>query len=151
MFNGKKIAEIQDNTLEIRTNVRELNRAFAFEKTAELGRYMDLDKRFDSLSGQLDQARLEIQMLKDGISALLDGQTQILQNHKQFMQRPKRARRKSLRNTKGYTKISDEEKAQFMEMYNRGCSFLEISVATNRSSSAIGNYVRSQVEGVNND
>jgi len=43
--------------------------------------------------------------------------------------------------TTGGKKITEEEKAEFIKLFNQGLSFIEISSQTGRSASAIGNYI----------
>ena len=43
--------------------------------------------------------------------------------------------------TTGGKKITEEEKAEFVKLYDQGLSFVEISGQTGRSTSAISNYV----------
>ena len=56
-------------------------------------------------------------------------------------------KRKALRTSKGWTMISQEEKAEFMTLYNQGLTMMEISQSTGRSVSAISRYLHGKLDG----
>ena len=56
------------------------------------------------------------------------------------VERARKKPRQRLRTTGG-KRITDEEKAQFLELFDQGLSFNEISGITNRSNSSISKYI----------
>ena len=56
-------------------------------------------------------------------------------------------KRKALRSSKGWTMITQEEKLEFMNLYNQGLTMMEISQSTGRSVSAISRYLHNKLDG----
>ncbi len=149
MFNGKKIEEILAVVYETQVEIRETNNRLSKSKVKTLEEMVQSEKKFTILDNKLNELCNDITVIAQGFVNVIQNQEKLLEGQKQYIPLKRRKRKKALTQATGYTSISDAERASFLEMYNRGLSMTDISVATGRSSSAISNYIRSQVEGKN--
>jgi DNA-binding NarL/FixJ family response regulator len=79
--------------------------------------------------------------LAAGLAKVIENQEKILKNQGKMIPPPKRKRKKSLTNASGWTAVKAEEKAEFLEMFERGLSVTEIANATGRTTSTVSNWL----------
>ena len=56
--------------------------------------------------------------------------------------RPKRKNHKPITSRRGGTRVTEDEKAMFLELYDKKMGLVEMSIATGRSASCISNWIK---------
>jgi len=96
---------------------------------------------------EIKQLILQNQTETLGNRVLIEKQKNPVRIIEKEVTRTRKKKKPALRTSTGWTKITEAEKAQFMELYAQGLGFTEMTAITGRSSSSISKYIRSQVEG----
>ena len=96
---------------------------------------------------EIKQLILQNQTETLGNRVLIEKQKQPVRIVEKIVSKGRKKKKPALRTSTGWTKITEAEKAQFMELYEQGLGFTEMTAVTGRSASSISKYIRSQVEG----
>ena len=142
MFNSKKIEEIMAVVYESQAEIRETNRRLASSNVKRLEDMVDNKKEFASIHARLDVLTHQQEFMVNTLSVLVKGQEQLLKNQSKYIPLPKKKRRKALTQGSGWTNVKAEEKAQFLEMFERGLSVTDIANSTGRSTGTVSNHLR---------
>lgn len=127
MFNGKQIQALEDKVDELISYI--MRRDIAAKAAMDDAPANENKKIIDLLSRQ---AKL-ISKVDDLTKANKDLEKRA---------RPKRKNKKPISAKASFKQVSEEEKAQFLEMYERGLSVLEMSTQTGRSGSCISGWIK---------
>ena len=127
MFNGKQLDNIHERLILMTELI------------------INLDKRMIELKMLTLENRKYTMQNKAAIQKE-KGETKIIEVIKEVPQ-VRKHKRKALRTSKGWTMISQEEKLEFMNLYNQGLTMMEISQSTGRSVSAISRYLHGKLDG----
>jgi len=142
MFNGKKIEEIMEVVYESQAEIRETNRRLASSNVKRLEDMVDNKREFANIHTRLDVVTQQQEFMVNALAALINGQEQLLKNQAKYIPLQRKKRKKSLTNATGWTTVKAAEKAQFLEMFNRGLSVTDIANQTGRSTGTVSNHLR---------
>ena len=113
-------------------------------------------KKLDNINERLElltELVISIQEENRGLLLTINNNTlklmpEVIQNRKTYQEvvkGKKKIRRPNMTNQKGFTKVSEKEKAEILRLYEQGLSITEIALSTGRSGGTVSNHLRSMI------